>query len=227
MKPMTTDELASWIAEIRHRCDLLENGVMVPTSWDDDGKETAWERSPTGYGMLNLARAATADGYPQRSLGQGGGSASVLDENGDPMPPVADPTGDLATALADGGGVTDSIRYHRASFERGIRGAAGDLALAVDALGKLVKLGETSPGEPGCRVHAKYFPKSIPAPIYRSRLCRFCYDFSLAEGADPPEAVLVARDRGQKLSQPMVAAALAEERKARRQSNKKRKATRR
>lgn len=207
MRPMTTEQLAQVLDELRHLVDQLEQGVSVPR-YDPVGKVTH-ELSPTAYEVLRLATAATADGYPRRSMG-GSGSHSV----------ASDPTGDVAGELAEGRGLSDSIRYHRDSVQRGITGALGDLRLARDALGKLVGTMRAGPGEPGCVIHRRVL--GLHETATRGNRCDWCYRFALAEGIDPPAVLLERKEQGKHITKTMVAEAVAEERKARRQSNKKR-----
>lgn len=58
-------------------------------------------------------------------------------------------------------------------------------------------------GEPGCiNRHAGY------EPVHKNLRCRWCYDFWLAEGIDPPSTLIVARDRGERITQHKVRDAL-------------------
>lgn len=57
-----------------------------------------------------------------------------------------------------------------------------------------------------CRVHLKAI--RVCEPRHRGDLCRWCNDFRIAYRIDPPETILRARHEGQRITQPMVTAAL-------------------
>lgn len=57
-----------------------------------------------------------------------------------------------------------------------------------------------------CRVHLKAIGACEPRA--RGDLCRWCNDFTIAYRVDPPEVILRARHEGQRVTQPMIVAAL-------------------
>jgi hypothetical protein len=58
-----------------------------------------------------------------------------------------------------------------------------------------------------CRNHLNTI--GVCEPRYRGDLCRFCYDVQLAEGTEPPQALLVMRHRGDRLTTEDVTAIVA------------------
>lgn len=196
------DEMADAIEDFRH-------GALV-MAYDDTGHpKPNRERTPNVARLLELMRAATRDGY-RTSSRPGGAPASVLDERGDPMPPLSDPTGELATADSR---IIDPIRYNGESVFRGLGGALGDLRMARAALVKLAQTLTTDPGEPGCAVHSRIGSWEA---VHKNGRCRWCYDFWLAEGQDPPTDLLDARAAGRRITRQMVEDALRKPKKGNR-----------
>lgn len=214
MRVPTAEQLVGQLAEITDIVRQLEDGASIPT-YDESGRLTGHRRTPGVQAMLDLALAATRDGYPTRSFGGGSAPSTLLDENGDAMPPLSDPVGELVVS----GGLIDPIRYHRESVIRGVAGALGDLRMALSALAHAFDPDETSPGEPACRSHMAIGVWELA--VHNGR-CRWCYDFWLAEGVDPPAGLLEARRDGKRITRPMVDLALKSVKAADRIRSKKR-----
>lgn len=156
-------------------------------------------RNLTASEVVNRARQRRArDGYPRRSLA-GGRPASVVDERGVPMPPLADPVGELVVAEDE----TDPVRDQAHKVLRHLHRAAGELSAAVGAVHKVAKMmgaqTATPPDEIWCRSHLRFGMFEPVAATGRDGRCDWCYRFWLAEGADPPQPLLDRRAQGKKI----------------------------
>lgn len=170
-----------------------------------------------------VASGEQPDGY-RTSVRPMEGSPSATDDEGEPLPPHSDSTGQTVVRLIDGGGHTDRVRTEvrtmNDAFATLLKEAhradgARDRALAPD------KKASTAP--PGCRVHEGY--DLGWEPVHASERCRWCYDFQRVQGLDPPMQLLEARSKGRRISEAMVAAALAQHRHSARARKRRRKAS--
>lgn len=179
------DLLLDLIYEARAALDDLEKGVLdrnpdSPT-YDTRGSLTAVE-------LVRRARHGTRDGYPRQSMGGGSGGLA------------GNPVAELVTSDP----MSDPIRRAAVDMKRLLKGAVGDLRVAV---GTLAKAEPPSPkSTPSCRVHAGV---GIYEPAWRGDRCRWCNDFFAVEGVDPPDDLLLAKDRGERITTKMVKEALA------------------
>lgn len=195
--------LADWqlnniIGEMRTALDDLEAGAKISITTDG---EKVTHRTPSVRQLMALARAASGDGFPRRSMG-GGAPATVFDEAGDAMPPISDPTGELATADSP---IADPIRHNVDSVIRGLTGALGDLRRARSSLIKASQHADVRPLEPGCSVHEVI---GVFKEVFRDGRCRWCYKFWLAEKRDAPPELVRAHDQAIRITPAMVKAAL-------------------
>lgn len=195
----TGDILERLLAELVETVECLERGV--PFSVQDEKGKKRTVRSPSFEQVMRLLSAARRDGYRTQRLDVGAPS-TVLDDEGHPMPPLSDPTGELAASDAK---VADPIRYLGEDALRGVTGALGDLRMVRNALISCSRFFDTNPGEPGCSSHARIQDWE---PVDRNGRCAWCYRFWLSEDIDPPLELLKARSEGRRITAQMVEAAL-------------------
>lgn len=195
----TGDILERLLAELAETVECLGRGAPF-TVQDAKGKKRQ-VRSPSFEQVMRLLAAARRDGYRTQRLDVGAPS-TVLDDEGHPMPPLSDPTGELAASDAK---VVDPVRYLGEDALRGVTGALGDLRMVRNALISCSKFFDTNPGEPGCSSHARI---DMWVPVEDNGRCRWCYDFWRAEGIDPPAELLKARADGKRITRQMVEEAL-------------------
>lgn len=143
--------------------------------------------------LIRRARGRTRDGYRGSNL-EGGAPSSVLDDEGKPMPPVNDPTGELVAGERQ----EDPIRKLARQVARGLDAAVVDLLSVVSALVQATPGKVTENVEPGCRNHQIRIDSF--EPVYRDGRCRWCYDWWLAHGDDAPTEILEARARGERIT---------------------------
>lgn len=160
------------------------------------------------------------DGFRSSVRPAGGSRASVLDADGMPMPPLSDPTGDGVVATLDGTRRRSSVRDEVLVLNGCLAEIRGIARQADGARGRaMVPDGELLNPD-SCIVHLRHgFGFE---PVFRAKCCRWCYDFSAAEGVDPPYDLLDARSRGVRITERMVRDALAHQPKAKR--NRRRRA---
>lgn len=164
-----------------------------------------------------LASVEVFDGFRTSVRPMEGSAGTVLDEDGFPVPPLSDPTGDGVVASLDGtrrhSSVREDVKLLNACMAeiRGIvRQADGARARAMvpdDA-------GRARLDPDACQNHERHGQGFMP--VHRSERCRRCYDFWLAEGVDMPLPLLVAYGKGQRFTERMVADALRHQPKAKR-----------
>lgn len=184
----TTDEqFAGLIQQARHFLDIIEEGRA---------KKVNIPPLISGYILLARTRQPARDGFRKNTLGSGTPS-TVTDENGDPMPPVNDPTGELVANIEL---YTDPVRRQAAQMISYLNKAVGDLSGAVSSLGQA---SQPVPVEdnPGCKNHQRF---DNWEPVYRSERCRFCYDWNLIHGEDAPGEILERRSRGERITSRVV-----------------------
>lgn len=168
---------------------------------------------PTIYELdRRLAEVETFDGFRASVRPMEGSAGTVLDEDGYPIPPLSDPTGNGVVAMLDGTRKRSSVRDELLVLNGALSEVLGHVRQAHGAMARAM----VPPGEllnpDACVVHLRHgFGFE---PVYRCRSCRWCYQFSLAEGVDPPYALLDARSRGQRITERMVADALRHQPKA-------------
>lgn len=207
---LSSEQIMAMLDEMAAAIEGMRHGVIEVI---DERGHTTMRSMPNVATLLDWIRAATRDGYPLRSMGDHS-AASVLDDHGDPMPPLSDPTGELAV---QDDRVADPIRYSGDTVVRGITGALGDLRMARDALMKLSTRLEPELGEPGCSSHARL---GSWESIHKNGRCRWCYDFWIAQGQDPPTDLLDARSAGKRITQRMVDEAMMPKRSGKRRSRR-------
>jgi hypothetical protein len=160
--------------------------------------------------ILQRARDAKADGYPTRSMGGGGGSGVALG------------LADVVTAdwvehrdCPGGEGIgcskcSDGFVYRPAELTRSsavdlvnrVRQAVTELRRASAAMHKASSHeGKASPppdDDLWCQNHLKHGMFEPRAP--KRALCRWCYDFRLANSLDAPKDLLLRRARGERIT---------------------------
>jgi len=191
MATLTDFQLRELMGELRAAMDELEFGPTL------DGSTL---RGPNLEELLRRMAAARSDGFKRRSMG-GGEAQTIRDENGDPMPPVSDPTGEVAANEVK---VLDPIRVKGVLVFSNLLGALGQFRVARGALIEAFK-GQAGDGDPGCKCHGSI---GRFEEVHRAERCRWCYDFWLTEGVDPPAELLKARAAGKRISDAMVREAL-------------------
>lgn len=204
----TRPEVRSTLHELRRLLDDFEAGAIVP-QYDANGNKIEPIRTPDVLYMLDLGRAArTAARDGRRSNTRLGvhSPANVKDENGDTMPPLSDPVGELAVSDDR---IADPIVRYLSSVLRGLDSALGDLRLArVSMVAGLVDV-RADDGEPGCSCHAEigvFEEVTLLAP--NSLRCTWCYKFWLAYGMDPPVDLLRDKQDGKRITEPMITESL-------------------
>jgi hypothetical protein len=189
-------QLRDMLDEMRKALDDLESGTRLPG--EHEGKCT-----PNVYQMIGLLSAIRRDGRPGSSRFGKTGHANVKDENGVPIPPRSDPTGEAAV---DPGTDRDPVYGHIQAIVDGITTAVGSLRKARTEMILGSQYAELRPPEPGCS-SCERIGSWVPAED--NGRCRWCYDFWLAEGCDPTIWLLQERAAGKRITQPMVNQALA------------------
>jgi hypothetical protein len=154
-------------------------------------------------------------GWRSSSRGGGGGASSVLDDEGVPMPPLADPVGEQAVA---GTAPHGDLRQLVAN----LRGATNLLQSSLGIVHRHTPPATARPEDtdPGCRSCARL---GTWVPRQRGDLCRWCDDFAAVENVDlPPLELARAHAEGRRITTAMVREHLA----ARQQRSPKRAARR-
>jgi hypothetical protein len=126
-----------------------------------------------------------------------------VDENGDPMPPLSDPTGELATEVVK---VRDPIRAHAESALWALVNAQGMLRKAKSEMIRAFEESDVTDGDPRCAPHAG---AGFFVEPERGERCGWCYRFWLAEGVDPPPELVRAKEAVGRVTSRMVREALA------------------
>lgn len=201
-RDLNSAQVVGMIDEMVEALNGLKYGALI-TVYDEvtGAAKQAKERTPSVVYLLSLLSAARRDGYRTNSM-PSGGAGSVLDDQGMPMPPLSDPTGELATADDR---IIDPIRHNGDAVFRGLTGALGDLRMALGSLIKIAQQTQTFPGEPGC-VNCAQIGRF--EEVTRGVRCRWCHDFWLAQKVDAPLELLQARADGKKITQQMIDQAL-------------------
>ena len=189
------------LEELRSSLDQISQGALIP-QYDDLGNELAPKHTPGLPDLWNLLSAARRDGYRTRSMG-GGQPQSVLDEEGNPIPPLSDPVGEL---VVDERKVRDPMVDHVTTLMRSLTHALGDIRVArAEFIRAWEENGEPDIGERSCRVHARI---GIFELAVRSDRCDWCHRFWLSEKVDVPDDLLRAKQDGKRISQRMIDEAL-------------------
>lgn len=190
-KQAEDDQLDELFRVARVALDDLELGVF----WPKDPKKG--QRLPlTAAGLLRVSRLPERDGYPTSSLGDGGGPASIVDENGDPMPPLNDPVGELVINPPK-----NLARMTARAVVGAVEAAVSELQRAV---GHLLDATPPAPSnaDPGCKSCATI---GIWSPMHKAERCTWCYAWQREHRADPPEVILRAHHDGKRITTRMVA----------------------
>ncbi|HVX20902.1 MAG TPA: hypothetical protein VHB02_06125 [Acidimicrobiales bacterium] len=197
-RPITPYEV---LDELHTSLEQISAGAVIP-QYDQLGNEIAPKHTPGLSDLWDLLSAARRDGYRTRSMG-GGTAATIYDDDGHAMPPLADPVGEL---VVDDRKVRDPMVDHVTTLMRSLTHALGDVRIArASFIRAWEEHGEPGTGEPACRVHARI---GIFEEVHRSDRCRWCYDFYGNHGVDPPRDLVRARADGKKITQRMIDEAL-------------------
>lgn len=190
---LVLDNLKLELSQIEH------GGVVI--EYDARGEEVA-RRTPPLAEALRLLSLSARDGW-RTSTRPGGTPTSIVDDEGVPMPPMSDPTGELATEAVK---VHDPIRRHAQIALRALVDAQAHLQKAKSEMVQAFEEHDLEDGEVGCRVHAEagYFEEPT-----RGDRCGWCYRFWLEHGDldAPPELVRIKETKG-KVSERQVKEAL-------------------
>lgn len=156
-----------------------------------------------------LASVEVFDGFRSSVRPMEGSAGSVLDEDGFPVPPLSDPTGDGVVAVLDGTRRRSSVREDVALLNACMAEVRGIVRQADGARARAMvpdDAGSAKLNPDACQNHERHGQGF--APVYRSERCRRCYDFWLVEGVDMPLDLVVAYDRGVRVTERMVSDAL-------------------
>lgn len=165
-----------------------------------------------------LGDAERYDGFRSSLRPMEGSKATVVDEDGVPMPDLSDPVGEAVVSMLAGdrrpSTVREDVKLLNATFAE-IRG----LARMADGARDRAMLPDDKTLDPECcEVHKRH--EFGVEPLHRSGRCRWCYDFWLAEGVDPPLPLLKARAEGRRITQQMVMDSLRHQPKAKRRKRR-------
>lgn len=181
------EQLAELIEEATAALDLLAHGRTATP------KMAAVIPAAT---LLARSRQPSRDGYASSSRGGGSGPSSVKDDENMPMPPLADPVGELVVAAP----TADPIRQAANTVLRKLTHAVDDLRKATGALAGASP--STRPaGEPGCSSHERI---GIWEPVEKGGRCWWCYDWQAVHGEDPDVRILQARAEGRRITTKLV-----------------------
>lgn len=152
---------------------------------------------------INRARAWAADGYPRSSLG-GNQPGTVLDDQGYPMPPRTDPTGELVVALDEG---LDPVAADIADILEDLREAAYRVNRVVAFIGRTHQTTHhLSPsrtaGCSNCKTYGHF------ATVYARGVCSWCADVRATFGKLPNSVLVDRHARGIRLYANTIAAEL-------------------
>lgn len=170
---------------------------------------TALARVPGGYADgVRALRFAAADNL-RASSSQPGGPASVLDDQGVPMPAVSDPTGETVVRNAAAAARVDELDGHLRTALDAMTAAHAivEQALAPHRARPAAPANE-GPAHGACRSCWRADGYYEPVSHYR-HYCRWCGDFTTNHGIKPPVELLDKRHRGIRISQRDVDEALA------------------
>lgn len=200
------DELEQLMASLRASLGQLERGAVV-VEYDERGAESRRFTPPLSQVFL-LMSTARRDGFKGSSFG-GGAPASVKDDEGVPMPPLSDPTGELASSNVK---VIDPIRRHAIAALRAmvdadnhLRRASSEMVAAFEE--KDLNAGD---GKPACVAHAAAgFYEEAVRPEALPERCQWCYRFQLEQnGIDPTPELIKLKVRGIRLTERIVKEAM-------------------
>lgn len=170
-----------------------------------------------------LAGVEVFDGFRSSVRPMEGSAGTVLDDDGFPMPPLSDPTGDGVVTVLDGTRRRSSVREDVALLSACMAEVRGIVRQADGARGRAMAPddgGDRRKLDPdACENHERHEQGFMP--VHRSSRCRRCYDFWLAEGVDMPLPLLVAYGKGQRFTERMVADALRHQPKAKSKRRKR------
>lgn len=198
-------QLAAMIDEARSLLDDLDLGVIKDKSTPNP------HRGLTAARLIEWARAAKRDGYPPQSMREGSGRRAT-DDDGELLPAVSDPVGELVIAPMD------PVRRSALDVRRGLAGALGDLRMAVTVLGNADRPAPVT-GEPECRSCIRIGVYSV---VHRGKsgndtaLCKWCYEWNAIHGEDPPEPILRAHADGKRITTRLVKEVMGERRRGKR-----------
>lgn len=182
------------LREIRTHLDNLELGIITDPKTKERSDLTAPE-------LIRRAQQPTRDGFPTSTRGDGSGPSSVLDDQGNPMPPVADPVGELVITTS-----IDHVRVAAVNVVRYLQGAAGDLRAAVGALANAQPpplRDDPELEELWCTNHLQHHmfePRMATGPKASNELCRWCYDFRGIHNFPPDKRLLELRAEGRRIT---------------------------
>ena len=192
----TGPEVERIIAELVDILNDLQHGAVV-WAFDESGRPSSKATTPNLTRLMLLVSAAYRDGFRSSTRATDGSPSSVTDDEGNPVPPRSDPTGELVIQRR----VSDPMWEQAASVWQALTHALGDLRVARGSMIKAFEGRDEEPDEPGC-VNCQRVASWVP--VHRSERCRWCYDFWLAEGFDAPDDLLKVRASGRPVTQRMV-----------------------
>lgn len=212
------NELELILDSLRESLSQLGRGGTV-VEYDDRGIESRRFTPPLSQVFLLMA-AGRRDGF-RGNTRPGGQAGSVVDDEGVPMPPLSDPTGELATANIK---VIDPIRRHAQRALRSLVEAEGLLRRATfEMVAAFEESDTTAPGgNPVCACHAAagHYQEAV-RPKELPERCEWCYRFRLANNdTDPTPELIRLKERGVRLTERIVSEAMQPTRFARRRKGR-------
>jgi hypothetical protein len=187
-------QLAEMFKEAHQALHDLEHGAKVDVL--ENGK-TKKKTTPNFSQTFDLCVSATKLGW-KGSTRPGGQPESIVDDQGDAMPPIGDPTGELVVSDHR---ISDPIRKEASIMYQGFTSALGDLRASRSALIRASQFGDTEKAPDGCSNHERIGVYVEAETLGR---CRWCYRFFHIEHFDAPTEFLELRDSGRKITQGMI-----------------------
>jgi hypothetical protein len=179
-------------------CESIVEAIEHPTS----GVKALYRQLRS---RQSSAHSRRRDGFPPASIKPYGA------RGGDP----ADPTGELASDFADRGTDRDPLNEAVRRLTQVVHTAFRELERAQSQA--LNTIPAEPAVEPGCESCARYVDPTTGrahwSPIYEKavsrEMCRWCYDFTNAEGTWPPLSLVKYRaDTGKNVTEAMVVEAM-------------------
>ena len=141
-----------------------------------------------------------ARGYPTRSLGVRTSPATVLDDDGVPMPALSDPTGEAAIRDA---GLRSALTARRHELEEATIKARRIITAAADRARTITRPPAAGPSltdDLWCEHHARHGmvePRGSEKEVGKhSRLCGWCHAFNREHAQLPPKTLLECKASG-------------------------------
>lgn len=153
---------------------------------------------------------ASYNGWP---AGSGEGPGSVLDDDGIPMPSIADPTGEAALRPDKARDAETAITKHLTAAKRALDQALAEAQRWTLRDATTWDAAHATDGDDGCESCARVRGPRTHRwwnPVYRTTtmaggsrvgLCYWCYEWVRRHGALPPKDILEAHRDGKRIKQ--------------------------